>query len=82
MKIKECYISQNGISCFTNINSLINIKDIKLKNHITSTINKSNIFFYIALRLTEFIINDFVKNKNYLNNYNTEDSLLLSIIYS
>ncbi len=82
MKIKECYVSQNGISCFTNINSLIKIKDITFKNPIDKIINKSNIFFYIALRLTEFIIKDFIKNKHYLNNYNTEDSLLLSIIYS
>ena len=57
MKIKECYISQNGISCFTNINSLIKIKDITFKNPIYNIINKNNIF-YIALRLTEFIIKD------------------------
>ena len=56
MKIKECYVSHNGISCITNINSLVSIKDIEFKS-IKNNIN--NVFFFIVLRCTEFIITDY-----------------------
>ena len=61
MQIKECYISHNGISCFTNINTLVDIKDINLKSIINN--NKNNFLFYITLRFSDFIINDFIKNR-------------------
>ena len=77
MHIKECYVSHNGISCFTNINSLINVKDIEFKSKINSFINKNNIFFFITLRLSEFIIKDFIKNKFYLFDSNYVDTDLL-----
>ena len=77
MQIKECYVSHNGISCFTNINSLINVKDIKtIKN-----IDVNTFLFYIGLRCCEFIIKDFIKNKFYLLECNSEDNLLPSIIF-
>ncbi len=81
MQIKECYVSHNGISCFTNINSLINLKDIKpIKNN--KNINLNTFLFYIGLRCCEFIIKDFIKNKFYLLECNSEDNLLPSIIFS
>ena len=76
MKIKECYVSQNGISCITNINSLI---DLKLLNIDTI---KKNILFYIILRSSELILIDLIKNKNYLCNSNIETYLLPSIMFS
>ena len=83
MHIKECYVSHNGISCFTNINSLINVKDIEFKSKINSFINKNNIFFFITLRLSEFIIKDFIKNKFYLFDSNYVDTdLLPNIMFS
>tara|TARA_Y100000816_G_scaffold75145_1_gene50800 strand:- start:2308 stop:2550 length:243 start_codon:yes stop_codon:yes gene_type:complete len=80
MKIKECYVSHNGISCITNINSLVSIKDIEFKS-IKNNIN--NVFFFIVLRCTEFIITDFIKNKSYLCDSNYFDNNLLpNIIFS
>ena len=38
MKIKECFVSKHGISCFTDINTLVSIK----KNTIQRTITKYN----------------------------------------
>ena len=89
MQIKECYVSHNGISCFTNINSLVNIKDIELKsiennnNIINNVVNKNSLIFYISLRVSEFIIKDFIKNKFYLfdSNY-IETNLLPAIMFS
>ena len=40
MHIKECYISHNGISCFTNINSLVNVKDINFIYKTKNIVNK------------------------------------------
>ena len=82
MQIKECYVSQNGISCFTNINSLVSIKDIKIIANINSFINKQNFLFYFILRCSEFIIKDFIKNKVYLFNSNNEENILPNIIFS
>lgn len=79
MKIKECYVSQNGISCITNINSLIDLKLIK----IPSNSIKNNILFFIVLRCSEFIIRDFIKNKCYLYDSNyIENNLLPNIMFS
>ena len=80
MKIKECYVSQNGISCFTNINTMHDIKNIKFDN-ITI---KSNFIYYLGLRLFEFIINDFFSNKQFLfnnNNSSIDELFLSSFIY-
>ena len=77
MKIKECYVSQNGISCITNFNTLIDLKFLE----ITSI--KNNILFFITLRMSEFIITDFIKNKFYLYDSNyIEDNLLPKIMFS
>ena len=78
MQIKECYVSHNGISCFTNINSLLDIKDINFK----SVINKNNFLFYITLRVSEFIVKDFIKNKIYLFDKKFQDSIFESIPFS
>jgi len=83
MQIKECYVSHNGISCFTSINSLVNVKDIKnksIKNSIN--FNANTFLFYIGLRCFEFIIKDFIKNKFYLLECNSVDNLIPSIIFS
>ncbi len=79
MIIKECYISKNGISCFTNINSMHTIKNINIDSNFIFNI-KSNLFFYITLRLSEFIIKDFFINQKYLMNNNTDNNFLLQAI--
>ena len=88
MQIKECYVSHNGISCFTNINSLVNIKDInfysisKNKNIVNNLINKNNLIFYISLRICELVINDFTKNIFYLYQESNNDNLIPAIMFS
>ena len=85
MHIKECYISHNGISCFTNINSLVNVKDIKFTyktKNIVNIFNINNFIFYFALRCSEFIIKDLIKNKIFFIDQNFQDKLLPSIIFS
>ena len=79
MIIKECYISKNGISCFTNINSMHTVKNINIDSNFIFNI-KSNLFFYITLRLSEFIIKDFFINQKYLMNNNTDNNFLLQAI--
>ena len=79
MIIKECYVSKNGISCFTNINSMHTIKNINIDSNFIFNI-KSNLFFYITLRLSEFIIKDFFINQKYLMNNNTDNNFLLQAI--
>ena len=79
MIIKECYISKNGISCFTNINSMHTIKNINIDSNFIFNI-KSNLFIYITLRLSEFIIKDFFINQKYLMNNNTDNNFLLQAI--
>ncbi len=74
MHIKECYVSHNGISCITNINSLINIKNINI-NPI-----KTNLMLYIVIRYSEFIITYLIKNKTSISNHCEE--ILPSIIFS
>tara|TARA_B100001996_G_C18485932_1_gene525678 strand:+ start:251 stop:505 length:255 start_codon:yes stop_codon:yes gene_type:complete len=83
INIKECYVSKNGISCFTDINTLHNIKEININNRFVINI-KNSLIFYISLRLTEFILVDFIKNKDILfkNIDNNDDFFLTSIIFN
>ena len=70
MKIKECYVSKNGISCFTDLNTMHNLKNIKI-----DTMNlKKNILFYLSLRISEFIIKDLINNAFYLKNLNINNN--------
>ena len=80
MNIKECYVSKNGISCFTDINTMHNIKDINNNNFLITA--KNGVLFYISLRLTEFIIVDFMKNKDILFKNIDNDYFLSSIIFN
>ncbi len=79
MKIKECYISKNGITCFTDINSLVTVSK-QFENLIT----KNNLLFYISLRCIEFIVRDLIKNKYILNFNNSEyyDEVMRAIMFS
>ena len=79
MKIKECYISKNGITCFTDINSLVTVSK-QFENLIT----KNNLLFYISLRCIEFVVRDLIKNKYILNFNNSEyyDEVMRAIIFS
>lgn len=79
MKIKECYISKNGITCFTNINSLVTVSK-QFENIIT----KNNLLFYISLRCIEFVLRDLIKNKYILNFNNSEDydEVMRAIMFS
>ena len=83
MKIKECYVSKNGISCFTNYNTMLTIKEIYNNKFLLEF--KYNLFIYFKFRLFEFIVRDFLKNKNYLFSVNNEDikhEILNSIIFN
>ena len=71
MYIKECFVSYNGVSCITNIDKLHNIYFSNIKK---------NIILYMSLRITEFIIVDFLNNKHFINE-NT-DFLLTHIIFN
>jgi len=90
MQIKECYVSHNGISCVTNINSLINLKNIKEIPKSYKLFNINNILFYMALRSSEIIIKNLILNKyllhEFLNNINKNlnnlDDLLPCIVFS
>jgi len=86
MNIKECYVSKNGISCFTDINTMHNIKNIKniknINNNNFLISAKNGVLFYISLRLTEFIIVDFIKNKDILFKNIDNDYFLISIIFN
>lgn len=83
MKIKECYVSKNGITCFTNLNTMLTIKEIYNNKYLLEF--KNYLFIYFKFRLFEFIVRDFIKNKNYLfsvDNENIKDNLLNSIIFN
>ena len=83
MQIKECYVSKNGISCFTNLNTLINVKDITFKSiKNQKNVNVNTFLFYIGLRCCEFIIKDFIKNRVYLFDKNVENNIFHSIAFS
>ena len=85
MIIKECYVSKNGISCFTDINTMHNIKDINYMKNINLDNKiffsfKKNFLFYITMRLGEIIIKDFLINKHSLLNVTSKDNDLLTLI--
>ena len=82
MKIKECYVCQNGISCFTNINSLVNIKEIDFNKKIINSFWKKNIIFYISFRCIEEIIKDFINNKKYLFDSGNSNDIINSIMFT
>ena len=42
MKFKECYVSKNGISCITDINTLHNYNKITINNNFKDKILKNN----------------------------------------
>ena len=75
MKIKECYVSHNGISCFTDINSLVNIKEIDFNKKIVNTFSKKNLISYILLRCIEEITKDIIENINNINNIDNIDNI-------
>ena len=78
MEFKECYVSKNGISCITNINTLHNFKKIvkdkisekNILKNIGKYMTKNNLIFYLSLRSCEYIYNMLIKDNliNYLNN--------------
>ena len=63
MHFKECYVSKNGISCITSINTLH-----KMNNIISKSSIKNNILTYLSIRTIEFIIIDFLKNYKEVDN--------------
>ena len=66
MIVKECFVSTNGISCFKHTYNIINI------NYHTEIF-----IYYLMIRASEFIISDFINNKNLI-----DDNLLLPIMFS
>ena len=84
MKIKECYISQNGISCITNINSLVNMDNInKNLNYNFKKNLKNNIIFFISLRSIEIFIKYITVNyKDLVNNNILDEKVLQQFIFS
>ncbi len=81
MEIKECYVSKNGISCFTNINTMHNIKKINFNKKYLLNL-KNNLIFFISLRSIEFIITDFIKNKHFFIENIDNNYFLTSIIFN
>ena len=82
MIIKECYVSHNGISCFTDINSLVNIKEIDFSKKIANNFCKKNLIFYISIRCIEEIAKDFINNKKFLFYSDNSDDIINSIMFS
>ena len=80
MIIKECYVSKNGISCFTNINTMHNIKKINYNNYFLANA-KNGFLFYITLRFTEFILRDFIENKDLLFKNIDDDYFLTCVMF-
>lgn len=78
MQFKECYVSKEGISCITNINTLHNIKKITINKFDI----KSHFIFYTSLRIIEIFIKDVLSNKNIFTNINNDEFLLTSIIFN
>ena len=78
MQLKECYVSKEGISCITNINTLHNIKEINMHNFNI----KTHIIFYTSLRFMEFIIKDILYKKHMFNYISEDDYLLTDIIFN
>lgn len=84
MELKECYVSSNGISCITNINTLHNFKFNNINMNINKIINKNNVLYFLTLRSTEVALRFLIKNKFFLTNINFEDeeNILPAIIFS
>ena len=74
MKIKECYVSKNGISCFTDINTMLTVNEIYNNKYLLKI--TSNLIIYFKFRLIEFVISDFIKNKDLLLNIAYNNYLL------
>ncbi len=73
MLIGECYISNHGISCLTN-NNVINT------NYLINI--KNNLIFYLSIRITEFLITDYINNINMLDEGVKNGELLAAISFS
>ena len=76
MKFKECYVSKNGISCITDINTLHNYNKITINNNF-----KDKIIVYLVVRCVEFVLTDFFKNCREIE-FNKDDYLIQSISFS
>ena len=72
MKFKECYVSKNGISCITNINTLHNFNLIDSKNFF-----REKVITYLLIRGIEFIITDFFKNYKHIN----DETVIQSFVF-
>ena len=73
MLVRECYISNHGISCLKN-NNIINT------NYLVNI--KNNIIFYLSLRITEFLITDYINNINIIDEEIKSGELLEAISFS
>ena len=76
MIFKECYVSSNGISCITSINTLHNYKQTNGLFFL-----KEKFIYYLVFRCIELIFTDFYKNFNKLD-FSKDDYLLTSISLS
>ncbi len=76
MIFKEFYVSSNGISCITNINTLHNYKKI---NPIFDF--KEKFICYLIFRSIEFIFTDFCKNFSSLN-FSNDPYLMTALSFS
>lgn len=82
MKIKECYVSSNGISCITDINSLVNLKKNNLLNTLNKLVNKNNIIFYLTMRCSEYLIIKILSNNNFYIKFDDNDDIFNMISFS
>ena len=82
MIIKECYVSHNGISCFTDINSLVNIKEIDFSKKFTNNFWKKNLMLYISIRCIEEIAKDFINNKKFFLDNDNSYEIINSIMFT
>ena len=82
MIIKDCYVSHNGISCFTDINNLVNIKEFNLNKKFIYSDWKNSLFFYISARCIEMIVKDFINNKNFLLDNDNSNEIITSIMFT
>lgn len=82
MKIKECYVSSNGISCITNINTLINIKKNDIFTTLNKYINKNNIIFYLILRSSELLLLNILKINKFNIKIDYDDAIIKMISFS
>ena len=66
MNFKECFISKNGISCISS-------NPVKILNKL---VVNDYLIGYLTIRCFEFILNDFIANKNFIT---TLDSVSLTL---